>query len=128
MTRQFVVQLENRPGALAGLARALADRGIDIRQLAGGGMGSVGYAILETDDDATTSEVLRAARYPFVAGEPVLATIADIPGALASTTDRLAVAGVDVSAILVVGRQRGLVEFALSVDDVARAREVLGLD
>jgi len=127
MTRQFVVQLENRPGALARLARALADQGIDIRQIAGGGMGSVGYAILETDDDAATVDVLRNAGHPFVAGEPILTTIPDVPGALASTADRLAVAGVDVSGILIVGRRHGSVEIALSVDDAARARAVLGL-
>jgi hypothetical protein len=126
MTRQFVVQLENRPGTLAGLARALADRGIDIRQIAGGGMGSVGYAILETDDDAATDQVLRAIGHPFVSGEPLLATIADHPGALASTVDRLAVAGIDVKGILVVGRRHGVVEVALSVDDAARARDLLG--
>ena len=30
MGRQFVVQLENRPGALSHLARVLATRGVDI--------------------------------------------------------------------------------------------------
>ena len=127
MTRQFVVQLENRPGALAGLARSLAAEGIDIREIAAGGMGVVGYAILETDDDAATGDVLRRAGYPFVTGEAILATIPDLPGALAATADRLAVAGVDVAGILVVGRRHGTVEVALTVDDPVRAREVLGL-
>jgi hypothetical protein len=127
MTRQFVVQLENRPGAIAGLARSLGAHGIDIREIAAGGLGGVGYAILETDDDTATGDVLRAAGYPFVTGEAILATIPDVPGALAATADRLAVAGVDVAGILVVGRSRGSVEIALTVDDPVRAREVLGL-
>jgi hypothetical protein len=85
MTRQFIVQLENRPGSLAGLARVLGDRGIDIRQLAGGGMGAVGYAVIETDADEATAEALYAAGLPFVAGEPILTLLEDRPGALATT-------------------------------------------
>ena len=33
MVSQFVIQLENRPGELAHLTRALAMRGIDIRHI-----------------------------------------------------------------------------------------------
>ncbi len=125
MALQFVVQLENRPGAPAGLARALGERGIDIRQLAGGGMGPVGYAVIETDDDEGTATALRAAGLPFLSGEPVIAEIADRPGALATVVDRLGVAGVDVSAVMVVGRSEGGLEIAVVVDDVEEARRVL---
>jgi len=127
MTRQFVVQLENRPGALAGLARALTDRGIDIRQLAGGGMGVVGYAVIETDADEATAEALHAVGLPFIAGEPILTTLEDRPGALATLVDRLGVGGVDVHGVMVVGRREGELEVALIVDDRERAEQVLGL-
>jgi hypothetical protein len=127
MPRQFVVQLENRPGALAGLARVLAERGIDIRQLAGGGMGSVGYAVVETDADDATADALHAAGLPFVAGEPILVTIADRPGALATLVDRLGVGGVDVHGVMVVGRREGELEVALIVDEPAGAKAVLGV-
>ena len=128
MPRQFVVQLENRPGALAALARTLAHHGIDIRQLAGGGMGAVGYAVVETDADEATAAALRTAGIPFISGEPILVTVADRPGALATIADRLGVAGVDVAAVMVVGRREGEVEVALVVDDVEAARRVLGMD
>ncbi len=127
MTRQFIVQLENRPGALAGLARVLGERRIDIRQLAGGGMGAVGYAVIETDADEATAEALYAAGLPFIAGEPLLTTLDDRPGALATLADRLGVGGVDVFGVMVVGRGQGQLEVALIVDDPARAREVLGI-
>lgn len=126
MGRQFVVQLENRPGALARLARALAARGIDIRQIAGGGAGSLGWAVLGTDDDEATREVLHSAGFPFVEGEPVIAETEDRPGALADLSERLATAGVNIEGVLIVGRRGSLVEIAFSVDDAARAREVLG--
>lgn len=127
MTRQFIVQLENRPGSLAGLARALGRRGIDIRQLAAGGMGAVGYAVIETDADEATAEALYAAGLPFVAGEPILTRLEDRPGALATLADRLGVGGVDVHGVMIVGRGEGEVEVALIVDDPTLARRVLGI-
>ncbi len=128
MARQFVVQLENRPGALAELARTLAAGGIDIRQLAAGGMGAVGYAVVETDADEATSAAFRAAGIPFISGEPVLVTVPDRPGALATVADRLGVAGIDVAAVMVVGRREGDMEIALIVDDMTEARRVLGIE
>ena len=126
MGRQFVVQLENRPGALSHLARVLATRGVDIRQIGAGGAGELGWATLTTSDDATTREVLRSAGFRFVEGEAIVVEVADRPGALADLTGRLAAAGGHLHGVLVGGRRGAGVEIALSVDDAARAREALG--
>lgn len=126
MASQFVVQLENRPGALSHFARVLATRGVDIRQIGSGGAGELGWATLTTSDDATTREVLRSAGFRFVEGESIVVEVDDRPGALADLTGRLAAAGVNLHGVLVVGRRGAVVEIALSVDDAARAREALG--
>jgi len=128
MSTQFVVQLSNLPGALAGLTRALATRAIDIRAISGGGAGDHAYAILETSDDAVTREVLRGGGYPYVEGEALIVEVEDRPGGLAAVAEKLAAAGIDIRGVLFVGRTDGMVETAFSVDDVARARRVLGLE
>jgi hypothetical protein len=128
MGTQFVVQLENRPGALAGLARTLATRGIDIRAISGGGTGAQAYAILTTSDEAATRTALRSAGYPYVEGETLIVEVEDRPGGLAAVAETLAAAGVDILGVLFVGRTEGKVETAFSVDDVARARRALGID
>jgi len=46
MGTQFVVQLVNRPGALATFSRALAERGVSIREISGGGAGDHAYAVV----------------------------------------------------------------------------------
>ncbi len=127
MSRQFVVQLQNRPGALATFARALAERGIGIGEIAGGGSGEHAYAVLTTDDDAATRSVLRSFGYPFVEGEALVIGIEDRPGGFAETTEKLAAAGVDIQGVLFLGRREGIVETAFTVDDVGRARRALGL-
>ena len=93
MTTQFVVQLRNRPGALADFARKLAARGVDIADIAGGGMGDVGYAIVTTSDEAKARQVLRASGHLYAEGRPVIVEIEDRPGELASVTEKLADAG-----------------------------------
>jgi hypothetical protein len=127
MGTQFIVQLENRPGALATFARALAERGVGIREISGGGGGEHAYAVVATDDDGATRAVLRSFGYPYVEGEALVVEIDDKPGGFAATTEKLAEAGVNIHGVLFLGRREGVVETAFTVDDVARARRALGL-
>ena len=128
MATQFVVQLDNRPGSFARLTRALAERDINLRGISGGGAGAGAYAVLTTDDDDATRQVLRSGGYPYVEGETLIVEVEDKPGGLASVAEKLAAAGVDIRGVLFVGSGEGKVETAFSVDDVARARRALGLD
>ncbi len=128
MRVQFVVQLQNRPGALADFTSALAANGVDIVDIAGGGLGDVGYAILTTDDEETTRAVLRESGHHFAEGRPVIVEIHDRPGELATVTERLASAGINIDGVVLVGRSATTVEIALTVDDPVHARRVLGLE
>jgi hypothetical protein len=128
MGRQFVIQLDNRPGELAHLARGLAARGIDIRQISCVGAGSVACAFITTSEDAATRQVLHGLGHDFIEGETIHVDVPDEPGGLAGVAERLAAAGVNILGTLIVGRRPGIVEMAFSVDDVNRAREALGLD
>jgi hypothetical protein len=128
VTTQFVVQLRNRPGALAEFAAALGANGVDIRDMAGGGLGDVGYAILSTSDETATREVLRGSGHLFAEGQPVIVEIQDRPGELATVTERLGDAGININGLVLVGRSTTSVEIAITVDDPSGARRVLGLD
>jgi len=126
VAQQFTVRLKNEPGALADLAQALADNGIDIRAVSAGGIGSVGCAVVSTNNDAAAREVLRKAKYSFVEGEVVTLSVEDVPGSLARLTRRLADAGVNVESVLVLGRRQGKADLAMTVDDLDKARRLLG--
>ena len=128
MSQQFVVQLSNRPGSLGRLARALATRGINIAHLAGGGAGDHGYAVLTCDDPDSARDVLRSSGYEFVEGGPLVLELDDRPGELASVAERLGDAGIQIQGVLVLGHAGERAEVAFTVDDVERARRLLGLD
>ncbi len=125
MSRQFVVQLPNRPGGLATLAEALADRGVDLRAIGGGGIGDAGHIIFTTADDSTTRQVLDAGGYAYIEGESLLAEVSDQPGGMARVARALADAGVNIYGHLFVGRWGDRATFAFVVDDPDKARPIL---
>ncbi len=126
MAREFVLQLSNRPGELAHLARSLAARWVDIRHIASAAHGETACVFLTTSDDDATREVLHGLGIPYVQGDTVFVDVDDVPGGLAAVTERLATAGVNIEGVLTLSRHDGKVEMAFAVDDAAKAREVLG--
>ena len=126
MSHQFVVHIEDRPGALSRLTHALAVHGIDIHHLACVGSGAIGYVILVVDRDDDARSALTGAGYAFEEGQPLMVMIDDRPGALAELSERLAAAGVNIHSLLVQDRRSGQADVSLTVDDVARARAALG--
>jgi hypothetical protein len=125
MGRQFVVQLDNRPGELAHLARALATRGINITHISCAGTGTIACAFMTTTEDDQTRDVLRGLGHDFVEGATVVVDVLDQPGGLAEVAERLAAAGVNIHGTLCIGRRAGVIEMAFAVDDEAKARAAL---
>ncbi|HEX5467073.1 MAG TPA: ACT domain-containing protein [Candidatus Limnocylindrales bacterium] len=125
MAQQFVVQLDNRPGALANLAETLAARGVDLRAIGGGSIGQHGHVILTTADDDTTRAILQEGGYSFVEGESILTEVDDHPGGMAAVARALADAGVNIQGHLFLGRWGDRAMFAFVVDDPEKARPIL---
>ena len=125
MERPFVVQLENRPGELAHLARALGARGVNITHISCAGTGKIACAFLTTEKEDETRAVLRGLGHEFIEGATVVVDVLDRPGGLADVAERLAAAGVNIFGTLCVGRREGVLEMAFAVDDEEKARAAL---
>jgi hypothetical protein len=125
MAKQFVVQLKNEPGAMATLAEALAERGVDLRAIGGGSMGDSGHVIMTTADDETAKAVLDDGGYVYIEGESILAEVDDKPGGMARLSRALADAGVNIQGHLFLGRWGDRAMFAFVVDKPEIARPIL---
>ncbi len=125
MPNQFVVQLKNEPGSMASLAEKLAERGVDLRAIGGGGIGDSGHVIMTTADDEATRRVLEEDGYTFIEGESILAEVDDRPGGMARLSRALADAGVNIYGHLFLGRWGDRAMFAFVVDDAELARPIL---
>jgi hypothetical protein len=125
MKRQFVVQLDNRPGELAHLARALGERGIDITDIACAGTGPIACAFMTTSHGDEAHQVLKGLGHQFIEGNTIVVDVMDQPGGLADVAERFAKAGVNIMSTLIIGRRAGVLEMAFAVDDVEKARGAL---
>ncbi len=125
MQRQFVVQLDNRPGELAHLARALGARGVNITHISCAGTGSLACAFMTTAEDEETRSVLRGLGHEFIEGATIVVDVMDRPGGLADVVERFARAGVNILGTLCVGRREGVLEQAFAVDDAEKAKAAL---
>jgi hypothetical protein len=70
VTVWFTVQLEDRPGALAQLAKALGDRRVNITGIVGVAEDTDGALMLTTSDAAVTREVFAAIGQAFEEHDP----------------------------------------------------------
>jgi hypothetical protein len=121
----FIIELEDRPGTLADIADAIAEKGINIAGVAGATGGGGGAIALVTNDEAGTRSVLDASgsRYRQVA--LATASLEDKPGMLAEAARKLANAGVNIEAIFPTGMDAGKITVAFGVDDIEAAKAAL---
>jgi hypothetical protein len=89
LTIWFTVQLDDRPGALARVASALAERGVNITGIVGVAEDTDGALMLTTSDAEQTREAFTALGVAFevhdpTSGEPTGMSIADIVAGRAS--------------------------------------------
>jgi hypothetical protein len=66
----FTVQLEDRPGSLAKVANALAERGVNITGIVGVAEDTDGALMITTSDETATREAFESLRLPFEEHDP----------------------------------------------------------
>jgi hypothetical protein len=123
--RDCSLQLTNKPGDLARVAEALARRGVNIKALAGLSIGGVAIARILPDDIVTARSALEAANIRFTESEVHLVLLENKAGVLATVTNRLGEAGVNLEAIYVTGIADDLVELAIVSDNPKKAKRIL---
>mgnify|MGYP001819510249 CR=1 FL=1 len=120
---EFSVNMVNRPGQLATLARELGAAGVNIETLAAFSTGPEAYVKLVVDNDDSARIVLKNAGVPFEERRIVSATLHDQPGALAQMAEALAATGVNIDAMYLIHAGDEGMRFALAVDDPDKATE-----
>jgi hypothetical protein len=123
--RTFIVQLENRPGMLAGLLESVAARGINLTSLGGAASGDRGAFALLAPNESGLREVLDSRGVAYSEASVVSVALDDLPGSVAAAARRVGEAGVNLVAVFPTGMSNGKVVVALGVSDAPAAREAL---
>ena len=124
--KAFLVVLENRPGKLARVSEAIADRGVNITAISGITIGTQGAVALMTSDEAATRDAFRDAGIDVRELEVIAVTLPNRPGILARTARRLEDKSVNVELLLPTAMSARTVRCVIAVDNVEAARDALG--
>jgi hypothetical protein len=123
--RDCSIQLTNHPGDLSRVAQALGRRGVNIKAIAGMSVGGVAMARILPDDIVVARGALEAASIRFTESEVNLVMLENKAGVLATVTNRLGDAGINLEAIYVTGVADDLLELAIVSDNPKKAKKIL---
>ncbi len=98
-TKQFTIAVDNQPGAVAAIARTLANAKVNILSLLGTSQGTAGTVQLIVEDARRAKKALDSARVSYQETPAETSDLANKPGALADCLAKLAAKGVNLNSI-----------------------------
>jgi hypothetical protein len=98
-TKVFTITVQNQPGAVAAIAKALGDAKVNILALLGTAEGVAGTVRLVAEDAKRARKVLDQAKLVYQETGAEQCELANKPGALAQHLEKLAAKGVNLSSI-----------------------------
>ena len=124
--KQISIFVENKPGRMAGVAKALGDAGVNIRALTIAEAGDFGVVRMVVDDTERGYTALREKGFMVSETDVLAVEIKDVPGGLYEIANSLGMNNINVEyayAFVTAKAERAML--ILRVDDVKRAAEVL---
>ena len=125
--KQFSIEIKNRVGELARVTEVLAESAINIVAIASESAGPKPMIHVVTGDHDSARKALEKSGRTFKEQDILVIKVLDRPGELAKVARRLAREAINVESIYLSGKNRGYTEFALTVDDLDKARTVLDI-
>jgi len=123
--KQFEIVLPKKPSAMARIAEALAQNGINIKGISTEMPGDNILLKVVTDDEATTRATLSGKKAVFTEREVLSIVIPDRPGEIAKLTRKLARRMIQIENIYFLSRSGGSTEVAFTANDMAKAAETI---
>jgi len=124
----FIVEAKNKPGILAEVSKAIADKGVNVVSGSVSGLGETGGFAFISNDETSTRSALRETNLKFREVEVMPISVSDEPGALAKIAKKLGDAGVNVELLLPTGMSGNKMTLALGVDKIDAARKAIGTE
>ncbi len=106
-TKQFTITVENRPGAVAEIAKALGKAKVNILALLGTAQGASGTIELVAEDPRQAKKALEQAGFTYRETRAEEYELENKPGALAQYLEKLAAKGVSLNSICATAAKGG---------------------
>jgi len=121
-TKVFTITVQNQPGAVAEITRALGSAKVNILALLGTAQGAAGTVHLVVEDAKRAKKVLDEAKLVYQETGAGQHELANKPGALAQHLEKLAAKGVNMSSIhamAVKGKRKAAVVYTAEAQATA---------
>ncbi len=123
--KEFDVYVMDKPGELAKVCELLGSNGVNIKAISSEREQSRPRIRIVTDDEATTKSALKRLGILFEENEVMNVRLPDKPGELGKMARKLARRMVNVDSIYILGKENGMTDIALTVDNIKKAQEAL---
>jgi hypothetical protein len=123
-TKQFTIAIENRPGAVAEIARTLGNAKVNILTLLATAQGTTGTLELVVEDARRAKKALDEARLTYKETSAEGFDLPNKPGALAECLDKLAAKGVNLNSICATaskGGRKAVVVYTVAAEEKVAA-------
>jgi hypothetical protein len=114
-------KIENKPGALARLTRAIGDRHLNIDAISLETVGETGFARIHAPRPREIVQALRMIGLECYESPTIVASIPDRPGELARAAAEIAAAGINIESVTVTTDGR----LSFRTNDNDRAEQIL---
>jgi hypothetical protein len=125
MMHAFLIDLDDKPGALAEVTEAIAAKGANITSVSGTTCGGTGRIAIATDDETRTRSALTEMPCTFDQKEITTTILRHEPGTLAKAARQLANAGINIESVMLLGMQGQDIEVGFVTSDPVMARNAL---
>ena len=126
MQHAFLIDLEDKPGALADVAEAIAAKGVNITSVSGATCGDQGRIAIATDDNAQTRAALADLPCTFEQKEITVTALPHAAGhARQGRPPARRTPGVNIESVMLMGMQGNDIEVGFVTSDPVMARNAL---
>lgn len=125
MVEELVVVTKDRVGLLARISEALGNAKINIESISADVVGRNAVIKLIVSDPKKGKSILRKAGFKPIASDTLVVTLEDKPGELSKVSKLLSDAGISITNVYMLGKEKGKSIIAFKVDRMAKARKVL---
>ncbi|MHA1973331.1 MAG: hypothetical protein ACTSW1_10070 [Candidatus Hodarchaeales archaeon] len=116
--QQFVLHLDEEMQSLVDICKMLGKHNIDIVSMAGTSAFGICTAILFTDDEESTRQILRQMDIPFSTQDVLVASLPDEPGSFGHFAQLLFDQGIRILSFYVLRFTSNHADYAFSVSEV----------
>ena len=127
--KQYTLYMENRPGAIAKITKALSDNKVNIEGLSLSVTADVGLLQLIVSNATVATKIFKKFKVPYTSQEVALVPLTNKPGTLARMASKLAKAGVNINYIYGTGGRKtkdGDFYVVVSASNLKKVEKALG--